>query len=181
MQWTDKIRQVKIWLVIVAILIAGAALLASHYLVRDLQTEERNKMEVWAKAMEALNQEDEMSYLLLVAQVMEGNNTIPVIVLDSKDHVMDYRNISIAASEDSMAYVADYGRRLHEEGNYVRIDGDVRDLGDGEIKLDKKFKHTIEVVVDRVVVRENSLRPSVGHSYFESDGMGGGIKGDLPR
>ena len=83
MQWTDKIRQVKIWLVIVAILIAGAALLASHYLVRDLQTEERNKMEVWAKAMEALNQEDEMSYLLLVAQVMEGNNTIPVIVLDS--------------------------------------------------------------------------------------------------
>ena len=87
MQWTDRIRQVKIWLVVVAILIAAAALIASHYLVRDLQTEERNKMEVWAKAMEALNQDDEMSYLLLVAQVMEGNNTIPVIVLDSKDRV----------------------------------------------------------------------------------------------
>ena len=60
MQWTDRIRQVKIWLVVVAILIAAAALIASHYLVRDLQTEERNKMEVWAKAMEALNQDDEL-------------------------------------------------------------------------------------------------------------------------
>ena len=116
MQWTDKIRQVKIWLVIVAILIAGAALLASHYLVRDLQTEERNKMEVWAKAMEALNQEDEMSYLLLVAQVMEGNNTIPVIVLDSKDHVMDYRNI-----EDSTNAEA-YAKQMKQAGNVIKIE-----------------------------------------------------------
>ena len=116
MQWTDKIRQVKIWLVIVAILIAGAALLASHYLVRDLQTEERNKMEVWAKAMEALNQEDEMSYLLLVAQVMEGNNTIPVIVLDSKDHVMDYRNI-----EDSTKAEA-YAKQMKQAGNVIKIE-----------------------------------------------------------
>ena len=45
----------------------------------------------------------------------------------------------------------------HEGFSRVRIDGEVRDLGEGEIKLDKKFKHTIEVVVDRVVVRENSL------------------------
>ena len=116
MQWTDRIRQVKIWLVVVAILIAAAALIASHYLVRDLQTEERNKMEVWAKAMEALNQDDEMSYLLLVAQVMEGNNTIPVIVLDSKDRVMDYRNI-----EDSTS-VEDYARRMKQAGNVIRIE-----------------------------------------------------------
>ena len=45
----------------------------------------------------------------------------------------------------------------HEGFSRVRIDGEVRELGDEEIKLDKKFKHTIEVVVDRVVVRENSL------------------------
>ena len=34
----------------------------------------------------------------------------------------------------------------------VRVDGELRDL-DEEIKLDKKFKHSIEVVVDRLVVR----------------------------
>ena len=73
-------------------------------------------MEVWAKAMEALNQDDEMSYLLLVAQVMEGNNTIPVIVLDSKDQVMDYRNI-----EDSTSVEA-YARRMKQAGNVIKIE-----------------------------------------------------------
>jgi excinuclease ABC subunit A len=36
----------------------------------------------------------------------------------------------------------------------VRVNGAVRELG-GEIELDKNRKHTIEVVVDRLVVREN--------------------------
>jgi excinuclease ABC subunit A len=36
----------------------------------------------------------------------------------------------------------------------VRVNGAVRELGD-EIELDKKRKHTIEVVVDRLIVREN--------------------------
>jgi excinuclease ABC subunit A len=44
----------------------------------------------------------------------------------------------------------------------VRVDGEVRDL-DEEISLDKKYKHSIEVVVDRLVVRhadeEGSPRP----------------------
>ena len=34
----------------------------------------------------------------------------------------------------------------------VRVDGEIRDL-DEEISLDKKYKHSIEVVVDRLVVR----------------------------
>ena len=116
MQWTDRIRQVKIWLVVAAIVIAAGALLASHYLVSDLQREERIKMEVWAKAMEALNQEDEMSYLLLVTSVMEGNNTIPVIVLDSKDRVMDYRNI------DDSTSVSDYAQKMKKAGNTIKIE-----------------------------------------------------------
>lgn len=35
----------------------------------------------------------------------------------------------------------------------VRVDGEIRDIAD-EIKLEKNKKHTIEVVVDRIVVRE---------------------------
>jgi len=46
---------------------------------------------------------------------------------------------------------------LRREGfSRVRVDGEVREL-DEEIKLDKKFKHTIEVVVDRIVIKEGSL------------------------
>ena len=49
MQWTDRIRQVKIILVVAAVLIAVASLFISHYLVRDLSVQERQKMEVWAE------------------------------------------------------------------------------------------------------------------------------------
>ena len=46
---------------------------------------------------------------------------------------------------------------LKREGfSRVRVDGEVREL-DEQIKLEKNIKHTIEVVVDRIVVRENSL------------------------
>ena len=46
---------------------------------------------------------------------------------------------------------------LHKEGfSRVRIDGEVVRLDGTEIKLDKKFKHTIDVVVDRVVLKESA-------------------------
>ena len=46
---------------------------------------------------------------------------------------------------------------LRAEGfSRVRVDEEVRELEE-EIKLDKKFKHNIEVVVDRIVIRETSL------------------------
>lgn len=46
---------------------------------------------------------------------------------------------------------------LKREGfSRIRIDGEVREL-DEDIKLDKKLKHTLEVVVDRIVIRDSSL------------------------
>ncbi len=45
--------------------------------------------------------------------------------------------------------------RIRKEGfTRVRIDGETRLINEEEIKLDKKFKHTIEIVVDRIVVKE---------------------------
>ena len=120
MQWTDRIRQVKIILVVVAIIIAITSLLVSHFLVTDLSDEERNKMEVWARAMQTLQEADETTDLALVLSVIQGNKTIPVIVLDSDEQVMDYRNVDIR-DKDSVRYVADYGRRMYKAGHYIQI------------------------------------------------------------
>ena len=120
MQWTDRIRQVKIVLVVTAIVIAVASLAVSHLLVKDLQREERNKMEVWAQAMQTLQEADETTDLALVLSVIQGNKTIPVIVLDSDEQVMDYRNVDIR-DKDSARYVADYGRRMFRAGHYIQI------------------------------------------------------------
>ena len=115
MQWTDRIRQVKIILVIAAVLIAAASLLVSHFLVRDLSKEERTKMEVWAQALRSLNEADETTDLSLVLSVMQGNNTIPVVVLNSEGGIDDYRNI-----EDT-ARVADYARSMMKSGDTIRV------------------------------------------------------------
>ena len=127
MQWTDRIRQVKILLVISAIVIAVVSLLVSHYLVRDLQREERAKMVTWAEALQALNNADETTDLTLVLNVIQSNNTIPVIVMNADGTVTDCRNIDIG-SQDSADFVARYGQRMYQAGDYIKIEyGDSAD------------------------------------------------------
>jgi signal transduction histidine kinase len=123
MQWTDRIRQTKIFLVIAAIVIAVVSLLVSHFLVRDLSKEERHKMETWAEALNALNNADENTDLSLVLNVIQSNNTIPVIVMDADGRVTDYRNIAMDArtATDSDTYVRQYGKRMYHDGNFIKI------------------------------------------------------------
>lgn len=136
MQLTDRIRQVKILLVVAAIVIAVVSLMVSHFLVKDLQREERNKMETWAEALNVLNNADENTDLTLVLNVIQGNNTIPVIVMDSSGLVSDYRNVEMDAktAADSDAYVTYYGKRMYAEGNYIKIHlGDSISAGDYQL------------------------------------------------
>lgn len=123
MLWTDKIRQVKILLVMAAVVIAGASLIASHFLVRDLATEERNRMGVWAEAMRSLNNADENTDLNLVLRVIDENNTIPVIVMDENDGVQTFRNVSLSGEnmEDSLAQAAQKARAMRRAGKSIRI------------------------------------------------------------
>ncbi|MBQ8486933.1 MAG: HAMP domain-containing histidine kinase [Prevotella sp.] len=127
MQWTDRIRQVKILLVIAAVVIAVVSLLVSHYLVRDLQREERAKMQTWAEALQALNNADETTDLTLVLNVIQSNNTIPVIVLTPDGEVTDCRNIDVRG-KDSADYVVRYGQQMYKAGDYIKIEyGDSAD------------------------------------------------------
>ena len=123
MQWTDRIRQVKLLLVVAAILIAVVSLVVSHYLIRDLENEERNKMEVWAEAMRTLNQADENTDLNLVLKVINENHTIPVIVMDPAGDVQTYRNISLdnRSGADSTAYLKTLSNRQKAANHYIRI------------------------------------------------------------
>ena len=123
MQWTDRIRQVKIILVVMAITIAVASLVVSHSMTRDLEAQERSRMEVWAEAMRSLNQADENTDLNLVLKVINDNNTIPVIVLDHKGAVTDFRNLAIHASShaDSLKEAAEIGHELLAKNRNIRI------------------------------------------------------------
>src|SRR5579884_760302 len=55
----------------------------------------------------------------------------------------------------------------------ARVDGEMRDLGE-PIALDKKYKHTIEVVVDRVVINPE-LRSRLHDSLEQAAKLSGGL------
>lgn len=123
MQLTDRIRQVKIFLVVAAIIIAVVSLLVSRYLVQDLASEERNKMEVWAEAMRALNKADENTDMNLVLKVIDENNTIPVVVLDSDGQAQIFRNLKVKGKtyNDTLAYATEQGLLMKKAGRSIRI------------------------------------------------------------
>lgn len=103
-QWIDRVKQVKFVLILIAVVIAILSLGVSHFLVQDLSREEKRKMEVWAEAMRTLNNASADTDLNLVLTVINGNHTIPVIVVDNEGEVQTFRNISISA-EDTLAFL----------------------------------------------------------------------------
>lgn len=123
MQWTDRIRQVKILLVVMAVVIAVASLVASHFLTSDLYDEEHKKMEIWAEAMRALNDDNEDGGMNLVLKVIEDNTTIPILVFDSKGNVQVYRNIRLTShtTADSLQELTSLGERMRQDGRVIRI------------------------------------------------------------
>ena len=113
----------KIVLVVAAVVIAVVSLVVSHFLVSDLSKEERNKMETWAQALHTLNNANENTDLSLVLSVLQGNNTIPVVVVDSTGMVMDYRNVEISADnrKDSLSLLEKEANRMYRSGRFVKI------------------------------------------------------------
>lgn len=123
MQWYDQIKRIKVLLVVIAVVIAVVSLIVSRFLVADLAQGERNNMEVWAEAMRTLNKADENTDVTLVLKVLNGNNTIPVIVLDSAGVVQTFRNLQLKANcyVDSMAEVKRLAERMKADGHEIRL------------------------------------------------------------
>lgn len=122
--WTDSARQVRIFLVVAAVLIAIASLVVSSLLVRDLSKEESYNVEVWAEAMRAFDRADENTDLQLVLKILEGNNTIPVAVLDSRGHIQTSRNVRVTARSeaDSVAELQRLVTSMRRSGHVIRVE-----------------------------------------------------------
>lgn len=123
MQWIDRMRQVKILLVAMAVVMSVGSLVISHFLVRDLKHEEQRKMEIWAEAMRSLNSADEYTDLTLVLTVLNSNSTIPVVVLDREGEVQDYRNIPLreGSAEEQMRVVKRKAQSMMDAGRVIRV------------------------------------------------------------
>lgn len=123
MDWTDKIRRVKIVFVLTVILVAVSSLFVSKTLTDNLKREEQGRMEVWAEAMKSLSKADGNTDLSLVLKVLNENDYIPVILLDRRGNVTDYRNVSLRGANraDSLRDARQLALNWIAEGHVIRV------------------------------------------------------------
>ena len=112
----DSRRIWKIALIAVSLILAAVFLLISNRLVKDLAKQERERMEIWADATKELAamanepMDDEngdmmpmaMNNVDFVFSIIERNHTIPVLLVDANDSILQYRNFRLPEPIDSM-------------------------------------------------------------------------------
>lgn len=91
--YTQKIRW-KFLLFVIAVVIGLTSLIYTQRLVRELKTDERKKVELWAKATKQLIELDitESDFEFLF-EVIENNNTVPVILVGALGDTISTRNL----------------------------------------------------------------------------------------
>nr|WP_320117805.1 HAMP domain-containing sensor histidine kinase [uncultured Marinifilum sp.] len=82
-----------------AVIIIAASILYTNNLVKKLAREEVKKVELWAVGLRELhlNPNQEVG---LINRILEQNETIPVILVDENDSIVDYRNINITKGKE---------------------------------------------------------------------------------
>ena len=87
-----------------AIIIGVSSLFVTNILVRELKSEERKKIEIWAAATKQLvSLTGEGDYSLAIKVISENNN-IPVILVDDCDTILESRNFQIYTKIDSFLF-----------------------------------------------------------------------------
>ena len=116
----NRLKRILTWAFLLAsVVLIGAFLYVSNRLARQLEAEERAKIETWAEAYRNLIMADADADMSLELKVIEGNTTIPVFLTSSDGTFIDSNNLSIPA--DTARFIASKIKRLTATDNYFEI------------------------------------------------------------
>ncbi|MDH6341790.1 two-component system, sporulation sensor kinase D [Parabacteroides sp. PFB2-12] len=101
---SDTGQRLKYVFILVAMVIAGASLVFSNMLTKQLAGEEREKMEIFAEAQRSMLKEQNLleTDMSLYLRIVEGNRTIPVILCRADDSILYYKNIDEPEEEPEL-------------------------------------------------------------------------------
>lgn len=101
----DKRRWGKLLFLIAAVAAVAIFLLISNNLIKNLEVQERQRMEIWADATKRLVQQDSSTDIEFLFSIIEENNSIPVLMADSDGNILEYRNFKLPdAGKERMMY-----------------------------------------------------------------------------
>lgn len=136
----DKRRYGTMAFLAVAIALVAIFLYISNRIVRELASQERERMEIWADATKAIvAPETDNSDIALpgsadidfLLRIIEGNRNIPVLLTDSDDNILLYRNFNLpepvdtlhpySISEKNSKYLNDKLASMKKTNNIIHI------------------------------------------------------------
>lgn len=110
-------------LLVVAVVLSS---LATSYIVERFEREEQKKIELWAEATRQFILADENENIDLLLQVLEGNTTIPVYMVDTAYNLLLSRNVREPKRNVDAFYVEKINQlRVEQNPIEVRISDNV--------------------------------------------------------
>lgn len=119
----DSRQRLKFVFIITAILIAIASVVVSDMLIKNLAQEERHKIEIWSEATRVMTSENPSLNMNLILKIIQGNNSIPVILCNECDSVLSYNNIEIP-EKNVESFMRDKVKELKGKNRPIVIDMD---------------------------------------------------------
>jgi signal transduction histidine kinase len=106
-----------------------SSLVYTESLVRKLKTEERKNVELWAEATRLISLPDTNQNVEFLSTIIEKNNTVPVILTDETDSIIDSRNFDIHKTGD-YKFIRKKLEKIKEKSKPI-----VNNLGNGHFNL----------------------------------------------
>ncbi|HNX54283.1 MAG TPA: HAMP domain-containing sensor histidine kinase [Prolixibacteraceae bacterium] len=100
MDFYNKKRRWKILLLLLATIIGAGAFFYTNWLIKNMATEERKSVELWAEATQRLASPDLNSNqdITFLNNIIVKNTSIPIIITDSLNNINGNRNITLNES-----------------------------------------------------------------------------------
>ncbi|MEX0966568.1 MAG: HAMP domain-containing sensor histidine kinase [Bacteroidia bacterium] len=118
----EKKKHWKTALFVAALLIGISSLWYTNYLVEKLAHEEKKRIQLWAAAYnELINLDNDSGDLTFESEVIKTNETIPVILADENDNIIDARNFDSIPMQDE-DYLREQLREMKAERDPIVIE-----------------------------------------------------------
>ena len=109
-----------------SLVIIVVSMVFTNRLAKSLAQEEQRKIELWAEATQRFVLDDENTDIDFILSVIEGNTTIPVVVVDDKGNLLQSRNVSEPLRDKELFYKK-LITRLKSEREAIVVDfGDMK-------------------------------------------------------
>jgi len=119
MQFSEK-RNLTRWIIIISsFLIASLILWNTYVFFQTFKEEERNKMELWAKAQKTLMNSDVDTEIELPSFIIENNKNIPLILTDRKGKILS--NLNLGEIENDSVKVKEVLNKIKSQNAPIKV------------------------------------------------------------